>query len=260
MSHNYISLKTEKCIIFILSFMLLIGSFMLPMGGGRVNAQSMYAPIDAVIVFECDASKQLEENRYQITIKGEADGIPTPQQSTLDVDAPGKGSFTVRVTEPGTYDYLLFQVKGGSEKVIYDSTVYEVHVFVISNDMNELEYSVSVNIADTDIKPDALKFQNLASKKNTGSDDQKTSENVEGDSTKNGQISSGISQNGNNSAGGNGGSNSLGGQEGSSGGQGSYSGSAKTGDPADINLAFLLMAGSFLMAGLMIGLRKKRNS
>ncbi len=141
---------------------LLVCGFLCFLSYGTVYAQDIYSPVDAVILFRCVNSDNIVDNKYRITIKTENSDAPMPQNDTVNVNDSGEGSFTIRITEPGTYDYLIYQIKGDDEKINYDSTVYEVHVFVISNEDNELGYSVAVNIADTDQKPEMMEFKNIA--------------------------------------------------------------------------------------------------
>lgn len=141
---------------------LLVCGFLCFSVSHTVYAENIYEPVDAVIIFKCADVEQIENNRYQITIRNEDSSAPLPKNDTVNVNDSGEGSFEIHITEPGTYDYLVYQIKGEDEKVNYDSTVYEVHVFVISNDNNELGYSVAVNVADTDRKPAIMEFENMA--------------------------------------------------------------------------------------------------
>ncbi len=64
------------------------------------------------------------------------------------------------ISEPGTYEYLLYQIKGSDENIIYDETQYDVHVSVLTDEDGKLTYSVAVTIADTDDKPESVEFKN----------------------------------------------------------------------------------------------------
>ncbi|MCR5214656.1 MAG: hypothetical protein K6E10_09580 [Eubacterium sp.] len=131
-----------------------------------VLAESLYKPVDALISFECGEMFGDKPYDYKIKIKTQDSITPMPQDDTVTVDGRGKGSFRIKITEPGTYVYRVYEEIGSDSEVIYDNTEYDVYVYVINNENNELTYSVSVNYADTDEKPSTLYFNNDSSKKN----------------------------------------------------------------------------------------------
>ncbi len=126
-----------------------------------VMAQNEYVPIEAVIQFDCAYAQHVENNKYKITIENEDASAPMPKNDTVEVNESGEGSFAITITEPGTYDYLVYQIEGDDDSITYDNTVYEVHVAVINDDKGELIYTVAVNIANTDQKPEKLSFRNI---------------------------------------------------------------------------------------------------
>ncbi len=130
------------------------------LGGLYVHAENEYASLEAVIPFSCEVSEKIPESEYVIKIEAMDSDFPLPDADSITADADGKGGFTVRVTEPGTYDYLIREIKGNTEDMEYDETVYEAHLFVVSEDSRRLSYSVTVNIAGTDTKPESVQFKN----------------------------------------------------------------------------------------------------
>ena len=126
------------------------------------KAAFQYKPVKAHISFDCKKTDGMEDTTYQISIKSETESSPIPEKDTVTVNSSGKGEFVVNITEPGNYKYLLYQIKGSEKNVKYDETKYDVHVNVISSDNGELTYTVSVTFADTDEKPESVKFQNIS--------------------------------------------------------------------------------------------------
>lgn len=130
-------------------------------GGFSANAAFQYKPVEAHISFDCKKADGVEAATYQISIKSETESSPIPEKDVVTVDSSGKGEFVVKITEPGNYKYLLYQIKGSNKNIKYDETKYDVHVNVVSSENGELTYSVSVTFADTDDKPESVKFQNV---------------------------------------------------------------------------------------------------
>ncbi len=142
-------------------FLMVMGFLCSFAGGFSANAAFQYKPVEAHISFDCKKTDGVEAATYQISIKSETESAPIPEKDTVTVNSSGKGEFVLNITEPGNYKYLLYQIKGSEKNVKYDETRYDVHVNVLSNENGELSYSVSVTFADTDDKPESVKFQNV---------------------------------------------------------------------------------------------------
>jgi len=124
-----------------------------------VFAEVEYTPVDAEIPFVCYTVEDVE-TEYQISIKAKEESSPIPDQNVIRLNEGGQGSFRICITEPGTYDYLVYELRGEDDTIKYDDTQYDIHVFVTNNEENELDYSVTVNYAGTDKKPDKVTFKN----------------------------------------------------------------------------------------------------
>ena len=147
--------------IMVMSFLCVIGEKC------AVHADYLYKPVDAHITFTCQRIDGIDGGQYRISIKSETGLEPLPSQEVITVSEDGKGEFILHITEPGTYDYQVYQIKGSDTDVIYDNTKYDVHVFVMSDENGKLEYTVAVNIANTDQKPDTVEFKNIAANTTT---------------------------------------------------------------------------------------------
>ena len=73
------------------------------------------------------------------------------------------GRFVFSVNEPGTYVYKVYEEQGSNKKVIYDTRVYHVTIFVVNNVERGLSYSVSAELGDRQRKPEKLEFRDRIS-------------------------------------------------------------------------------------------------
>ena len=68
-----------------------------------------YEEITARITVVCQKTEGLKNNSYQICIKPESGNVPVPDKDTIAIDDSGQGEFLLKLTEPGTYNYLLYE-------------------------------------------------------------------------------------------------------------------------------------------------------
>ncbi|SEQ26938.1 pilin isopeptide linkage domain-containing protein [Lachnospiraceae bacterium NE2001] len=141
---------------------LIVLGFLCVFWPGNVLLAFNYDAVKASITFVCQKTVGLKNNSYEICIKPESDTIPVPDRDTIIIDGSGNGEFLITLTEPGTYNYILYQKKGTEKGITYDDAKYEVHVFVTSDSNGKLNYSVSITYADSDTKPtDGALFKNI---------------------------------------------------------------------------------------------------
>ena len=88
--------------------------------------------------------------KMTLSIKGDAEG---------EYAITGQGEIEVTMELPGTYHYELSQVKGTDPKTTYDSTVYEITVFVEDAE-GTLQAAVSADEQGKTEKPTELRFVN----------------------------------------------------------------------------------------------------
>ena len=88
--------------------------------------------------------------KMTLSIKGDAEG---------EYAITGQGEIEVTMELPGTYRYELSQVKGMDPKTTYDSTVYEITVFVEDAE-GTLQAAVSADEQGKTEKPTELRFVN----------------------------------------------------------------------------------------------------
>ena len=88
--------------------------------------------------------------KMTLSLKGDAEG---------EYEISGQGEIEVTMDVPGTYRYELSQVKGTDPKTTYDSTVYEITVFVEDAE-GTLQAAVSADEQGKTEKPTELRFVN----------------------------------------------------------------------------------------------------
>lgn len=88
--------------------------------------------------------------KMTLSLKGDAEG---------EYAITGQGEIEVTMELPGTYRYELSQKKGTNPKTTYDSTVYEITVFVEDAE-GTLQAAVSADEQGKTEKPTELRFVN----------------------------------------------------------------------------------------------------
>ena len=91
--------------------------------------------------------------KMTLSLKGDAEG---------EYEISGQGEIEVTMDVPGTYRYELSQKKGTNPKTTYDSTVYEITVFVEDAE-GTLQAAVSADEQGKTEKPTELRFPNVPS-------------------------------------------------------------------------------------------------
>lgn len=125
----------------------------------RVFAGSVNEPVTAEIEVECGKYTGSVNNVYVVKMENESDGAPAPLKDRLVISDSGTGRFTITITEPGTYKYLVAQEPGTNSEIFYDETVYHVTVFVTVGEDGKLVYNVSATDKKGE-KPDSISFKN----------------------------------------------------------------------------------------------------
>lgn len=138
-------------------------------GNAAVRAEGVYKPLRIEISFECLKNQKLSNGNYTIRILAEDESYPLPDSDRIYLN-DGKGSFSFTITEPGSYTYRVYQEKGDDNSIVYDDTVYEIHLNVMNKEypegtgpedgLIELIYYMSVNYEGTDKKPGLIEFEN----------------------------------------------------------------------------------------------------
>ena len=135
-------------------------ALMLMLMGVTAQAGSTNETLEAEIIVNCMQYSDTKSEDYIVAIEGVDDSVPAPMQDKLDIKEDGSGSFKIAVSEPGTYDYIIYQKPGSDENTKYDDKVYHVKVFVTQVESGELLVTVAATVGDNGEKPDRIEFHN----------------------------------------------------------------------------------------------------
>ncbi len=119
-----------------------------------------YQTIEAEIPIVCMKVQEREGQDYDIIIEPDDQFSPRPRNEHLMLTEHGTGKFQIDVSEPGTYSYRIYEKPGEDESIIYDSRVYYMTLFVVSNQIGGFSWSISAKIYGEDGKPYIFEFRN----------------------------------------------------------------------------------------------------
>ncbi|MBQ8133773.1 MAG: hypothetical protein IJ192_05155 [Clostridia bacterium] len=142
---------TSVAVVYLLSFIFLFW--------GEICA-SAYTAINVEIPVTCLEISDDYSYIYEIRIETENENAPAPNFDILEIKENGMGTFEINITEPGTFNYKIYENTGSVPNIRYDSNVYIVTVFVENDANGELTYSVTARINGNDNKIDGIKFEN----------------------------------------------------------------------------------------------------
>ncbi len=151
--------------------------------GQVAQAGSTNETLDAEIIVNCLQISDSSEGNYIVAIESVDESQPAPKQDKLDIKGDGTGSFVIAVSEPGTYNYIIYQEPGSDEEIQYDDKVYHVKVFVAQLESGELSVNVSATVGDNGEKPDKIEFVNKLKDNNSSRDGSSTPPAKTGDET-----------------------------------------------------------------------------
>lgn len=125
-----------------------------------VKAEFRYTPIKAQIPVVVDYDKS-DKEKYEIVIEKLDKAAPTPSKSTVVFNGAGSENIGIKIDEPGTFKYKIYEKTGDNEKIEYDDTTYTVTLFVTQDKKGNLESKVILSKGKL-LKPTAVKFANKA--------------------------------------------------------------------------------------------------
>ena len=125
-----------------------------------VQAEFRYTPINEEIPLVVDSEKT-ENEKYEVVIEKLDKDAPMPAKNSYVFKGEGSGKIGIKIEEPGTYRYKIYEKTGDNEKVEYDDTAYTVTVYVTSDKNGKLEAKTILSKGKL-LKPTAVKFANRA--------------------------------------------------------------------------------------------------
>lgn len=126
----------------------------------------MALPLQAYAMAEVSVELPFTVEDINGTVVIEAiDGAPLPEVTEFkDVT---EGVFKISYTQPDTYYYRIYQqIPDNADTVNYDTTVYRVAVFVLSDDEGVLNAVYSISIEGKAEKQESIVFENSIPREN----------------------------------------------------------------------------------------------
>ncbi len=128
---------------------------------------SAYETVDAGIPVFCHELTAGEQHSYDIIIEPADASLPMPESSIITVDSGENAVFSIDISEPGTYDYRVYERPGTDERVEYDDTVYLVSIFAENDNSGGLRTAVSAKDEKTGLKVRDIEFIDSAEEQTT---------------------------------------------------------------------------------------------
>lgn len=133
----------------------------------RDMTASAYETVNAGIPVFCHELTAGEQHSYDIIIEPADASLPMPESSIITVDSGENAVFSIDISEPGTYDYRVYERPGTDERVEYDDTVYLVSIFAENDDSGGLRTAVSAKDEKTGLKVRDIEFIDSAEEQTT---------------------------------------------------------------------------------------------
>lgn len=133
----------------------------------RDMTASAYETVNAGIPVFCHELTAGEQHSYDIIIEPADASLPMPESSIITVDSGENALFSIDISEPGTYDYRVYERPGTDERVEYDDTVYLVSIFAENDDSGGLRTAVSAKDEKTGLKVRDIEFIDSAEEQTT---------------------------------------------------------------------------------------------
>ena len=124
---------------------------------GYESSCEVSIPVQTEVTGTADQAKDRPE--FTVLLRGE--DVPLPAVSSLQISGTGSGVFgPITYTQPGDYEYQVYQQTENKEDVVYDTNVYDVTVRIVWDANNELAAEVWTSREGEDQKQGQILFSN----------------------------------------------------------------------------------------------------
>lgn len=102
-----------------------------------------------------------EKETFIYLLKAKDSENPMPKTNEISIDGRGTASFDkIKFTSPGLYEYQVVQNKGTNKDYTYDETIYEVSIYIKSDDKAIFTPIIKIYKNDSELKSEAISFEN----------------------------------------------------------------------------------------------------
>lgn len=179
------------------------------------------------------------------------DGAPAPEQTEIEITGSGKDSFFVHFAQPGSFQYRIYQINKDENGIIYDDRVYTITITVRRTEGRNLSYTMWATINGEEKVP-SIDFVNRdrnsgddtteAGPTDTETSEEKTSENETSENNTSEEVTSEEKTN----------------EDEPSGDKPEEPDSPQTGDDSSLELCFVFLILSCMMAAIMLTEKKSK--
>lgn len=114
-------------------------------------------PVQTELTGTADQTKEMPE--FTVLLRGE--DVPLPAVSSLQISGTGRGVFgPITYTQPGDYEYQVYQQTGKKEDISYDKNIYDVTVRIVWDANDELAAEVWTSREGEEQKQGQILFSN----------------------------------------------------------------------------------------------------
>lgn len=147
--------KKRTCMSLLILLFSCISLWLLPVSAEAAVPTSVKIPVS------CEGGNPLEE--FTCVLEMESHDLQTPDHLMIRMKSGEEGAFTIHYVYPGVYHYRIRQEEGADKKTSYDSTVYEVDVYVTEDEKGQLEAEPVVFTQGSNEKKAEVAFHNTGS-------------------------------------------------------------------------------------------------
>ena len=139
---------------------------MLPSAIAKAAEAPSEQTIDIPVEITAEGGRPSTPETYVVRLTSVTENAPMPDGASggtadLSIQGPGEGAFSFTYNRTGVYLYKIFQVTGASTICEYDTTVYDLYVYITRNAENGLEINAFMKKGTEEEKPDKAAFHNL---------------------------------------------------------------------------------------------------
>lgn len=122
------------------------------------KAEAATVPVTVRIPVSCDGGNPSET--FTFVLDMETRDFQKPDQMMIRMKAGEEGAYTIHYGVPGTYHYKIRQEAGANKKSTYDTTVYQVDVYVTEDEKGVLQADPVIYLDGSKDKKAEVHFTN----------------------------------------------------------------------------------------------------
>ena len=127
---------------------------------GNVQAAEQFCKVTIPVEIDMEQNNG-QKIEFAVALKTNSRDVPMPDQREIIISGNGKAEFgPIFYTEPGDYQYQIYQKAGSREDIKYSDTIYRVNVQVLNDEEGGLICQMIARTNDSQGKKDRILFEN----------------------------------------------------------------------------------------------------